>query len=112
MASERILRQIDRFLDEAEEAVAQGDWSVVSDRADKVLALDPDNADARTYLAAAHRAQGDPGDGPAPPSGPAPASPSAAPVTAAVTGQIEVTSWVREGQTDHRLNQLEEAMRA
>ena len=82
MASERIQRQIDRFLDEAEEAVAQGDWSVVSDRANKVLALDPDNADARTYMAAAHRAQGGPGDGAALPSGPASASPTAAPITA------------------------------
>ncbi|MCI0794176.1 MAG: protein kinase, partial [Chloroflexi bacterium] len=79
MASERIQRQIDRFLDEAEEAVAQGDWSVVSDRANKVLALDPDNADARTYTAAAHRAQDAPGDGVAPPSGPAPASPTDGP---------------------------------
>jgi len=46
MASERIQRQIDRFLDEAEEAVTQGDWDAVADRAGKVLALDPENSDA------------------------------------------------------------------
>ena len=58
MASERIQRQIDRLLDEAEEAVNQGDWAVVEDRSGKVLALDPDNVDALTYLAAAERAGG------------------------------------------------------
>ena len=58
MASERIQRQIDRFLDEAEEAVTQGDWGLAADRAGKVLALDPENSDAVTYFAAAERAQG------------------------------------------------------
>jgi len=52
MASERIQRQIDRLLDEAEDAVTQGDWAVVSDRAGKVLALSPENQDTLTYLAA------------------------------------------------------------
>ncbi|MEE8465587.1 MAG: hypothetical protein V3S68_03860, partial [Dehalococcoidia bacterium] len=56
MVSERIQRQIDRFLDEAEEAVTQGDWAVAQDRAQKVLALDPENPDAHTYAAAAERA--------------------------------------------------------
>ena len=59
MASDRIQRQIDRFLDEAEEAVTQGDWSVAEDRARKVLALDPQNSDALTYVAAADRALND-----------------------------------------------------
>lgn len=36
----------------------------------------------------------------------------AALITAAVTGQIDVTTWGREGQTDRRLDQIEEAMRA
>ena len=44
IVSERIQRQIDRFLDEVEEAVTQGDCGVVEDRARKVLALDPENA--------------------------------------------------------------------
>ena len=56
MVSERIQRQIDRFLDEAEEAVTRGDWALAEDRAGKVLALDPENADALTYAAAAGRA--------------------------------------------------------
>lgn len=36
----------------------------------------------------------------------------AALITAAVTGQIDVTTWGKEGQTDRRLDQIEEAMRA
>ena len=55
MVSERIQRQIDRLLDEAEAAIAQSDWARVQDRAENVLALDPDNSDARAYLAAAER---------------------------------------------------------
>ncbi|MFG6554975.1 restriction endonuclease subunit S [Sulfitobacter sp. 1A16808] len=33
-------------------------------------------------------------------------------ITAAVTGQIDVTTWGKQGQTDRRLDQIEEAMRA
>ena len=58
MTSERIQRRIDLLLDEADQALADGDWSVVRDRSNKVLALDPDNSDALTFLAAAERAQG------------------------------------------------------
>lgn len=36
----------------------------------------------------------------------------AALITAAVTGQIDVTSWGKTGQTDRRLDQIEEAMSA
>ena len=56
MASERLKRQIDRLLDEVEAAVSQLDWPVVRDRTQAVLALDPENADATTFLAAAERA--------------------------------------------------------
>jgi len=56
MASERVLRRIDLLLDEADQAIAQSDWSVVRDRAQNVLALDPGNGDAATFLAAADRA--------------------------------------------------------
>ncbi len=58
MASERIQRQIDRLLDEAEEAVNQGDWALAQARSGTVLALDPENVDALTYLAAAQRTGG------------------------------------------------------
>jgi len=33
-------------------------------------------------------------------------------ITAAVTGQIDVTTWGKQGQTDRRLDEIEEAMRA
>jgi len=36
----------------------------------------------------------------------------AALITAAVTGQIDVKMWDKEGQTNHRVDQIEEAMRA
>ena len=55
MASERVQRQIDRLLDEAEEAIAQLDWRLVQSRAQAVLALDTANPDAINYLAAADR---------------------------------------------------------
>ena len=55
MASERVQRQIDRLLDEAEAAIAISDWAAVGDRARNVLRLDPDNSDALSYLAAAER---------------------------------------------------------
>ena len=55
MPSERIQRQIDRLLDEAEQAAGGGDWELVLTRSRHVLRLDPDNEDARAFLAAAGR---------------------------------------------------------
>ncbi len=53
MRSERIQRQIDRLLDEADEAMRQLAWDVVRDRARAALALDRENSDAHVYFAAA-----------------------------------------------------------
>ncbi|MFQ6029876.1 MAG: serine/threonine-protein kinase, partial [Dehalococcoidia bacterium] len=58
MASERSRRRIERLLDEADEAVTQLNWEVVRDRVTAVLALEPENADAHTLLAAVERAIG------------------------------------------------------
>src|SRR5438309_304686 len=55
MHSERTQRQIDRLLDEAEEAIRQLDWPTVLARVAAVLAMDPDNQDALSYQAAAGR---------------------------------------------------------
>ena len=49
MASERIQRQIDRLLDEAEEALNRGEWALVQDRAGKVAALDPKTRTPRHF---------------------------------------------------------------
>ncbi len=48
MASERVQRQIDRLLDEAEAAITQRSWTLARDHAQSVLAIDPNNTDALT----------------------------------------------------------------
>ena len=53
MATERLQRRIEQFLDEAEEAVARLDWAIVRDRAKAVLGLDQENADG-PVLSAKH----------------------------------------------------------
>ena len=58
MASERTQRQIGRFLDAAEEAAAVSDWARVRDRAQNVLAFDPENVDGVAFVTAADRALG------------------------------------------------------
>ena len=45
MASERIQRQIDSLLDEADQAVANEDWPTVASRAREVLRMDHENSD-------------------------------------------------------------------
>ena len=59
MPSERILRQIDRLLDEADAAISKFDWESVCQCAQAVLALDPANSDGAAILAAANRALGE-----------------------------------------------------
>ena len=58
MASDRIQRRINQLLDEADEAVTTLDWDVVRARAEAVLAFDPENTEANSYLVAAARALG------------------------------------------------------
>ena len=53
--SERVRRRIERLLDEADEAVGQRNWAVAREAASAALALDPTNADAVTFLAAAEK---------------------------------------------------------
>ena len=101
VASERIQRQIDRFLDEAEQAVAGGHWELVADSANKVLASDPQNADAQAFLSAAQRALGSttapaqastPSQAQAPQSAPAPTLP-----TSFADGRYQVQRFLGEG---------------
>ncbi len=56
MPSERVQRQIDRLLDEAEAAITALNWDVVRDRATAAFALNRENADVATYLASAEEA--------------------------------------------------------
>ena len=58
MTSERVRKQIDRLLTEAEDAMARADWETVRLRAEAVLRLQPGDQDALTYLGAAGQQHG------------------------------------------------------
>src|SRR5262245_35840646 len=53
MRSERFQRQVERLLDQAEQAIAQREWQAAREYAEAVLRVDPDNPDALGYLAMA-----------------------------------------------------------
>ena len=53
MASERLQRRIESLLDQTDEAVSRYDWEAVRQAAQSALRFDPENSDARAYLAAA-----------------------------------------------------------
>ena len=97
MASERVQRRIDILPDEADQAIAQSDWSVVRDRAQNVLALDPDNGDAATFLAAADRALASSGQPPASTSTPTSKEPTADQPTSFANGRYQVKRFLGEG---------------
>jgi uncharacterized membrane protein YhaH (DUF805 family) len=50
MLSDRVQRQIDRLLDEADQAIALRCWEELRATCETLLSLDPDNADAARYL--------------------------------------------------------------
>jgi len=100
MASERLQRQIDRLLDEAEKAIAQRDWATVQERAQDVVAIDPENQEGQAFLAAAQRALG--GSAPQPTSQPATSTPSTSAPTpehpiSFANGRYEVKRFLGEG---------------
>jgi hypothetical protein len=59
VTSERAQRQIERLLDEADEAISAGDWNRARERARDVLTFDPDSVDAQALLTAADRRLGE-----------------------------------------------------
>ncbi len=101
MASDRVKRQIDSLLDDAESAIKQLDWKVVRDRAEAVLAIDPENPDGRTYLTTAERAMG--GAAPEPTGQPETLLPATAPIatpehpTSFADGRYQVKRFLGEG---------------
>ena len=97
MASERLQRRIDILLDEADQAIAQSEWSVVRDRAQNVLALDPDNGDAATFLAAADRALASGSQPPAATPTPISNEPTADQPTSFANGRHQVKRFLGEG---------------
>ena len=96
MASERVQRQIDHLLDEAEAAINEGSWTLARQHAQSVLAIDPDNTDALTYIAAAERALGDSAPSPDPPPQPT-LPPSSDQPTSFANGRYEVKRFLGEG---------------
>ena len=58
MTSERLQRQIDRLMDEAEAAVDGSDWAAVLGLVERLLVMDPGNRDALAYRAVAERGLG------------------------------------------------------
>jgi len=58
MPSERILRRIERLLDQIDQAEAQSEWQSVHSLAQDVLEVDPDNGEAAAYLHSAERRLG------------------------------------------------------
>ena len=102
MASERLQRQIDRLLDEAEEAIPQLNWTVVRDRARAVLAIDPESSEGFAFLATAERALSTSDASPTTETTPAPAaatSPTLLPnqPTSFAGGRYEVKRFLGEG---------------
>ncbi len=98
MTSERVQRQIDRLLDEAETALGAGDWDTARLRAEAVLRIEPGNADASTYLQAATRDDAITASSPA--AAPAPADSAAQPQqqpTSFASGRYEVKHFLGEG---------------
>ena len=97
MASQRIQRQIDRLLDEAEEAAAGRNWETVRDRAQHALTFDPDNADATGFLSAAERALGTTtSPSPLSATSPPPTEPQTQP-TSFADGRYQVKKFLGEG---------------
>ena len=56
MVSERFQRRIDRILDQLEDAADRLDWPAVRQGALDLLVFDPENEDAKKFVADAERA--------------------------------------------------------
>ena len=56
MISERLQRRIYRILEQLEDAADRRDWPAVRQGALDLLVFDPENEDAKNFLAAAQRA--------------------------------------------------------
>ena len=93
MATQRIQRQIERLLDEAEQASAQRDWNAARDCAEHILTFDPENAEALAFLAAAERGLAD-----GPPTGAKiEAGPQVKHPTSFADGRYQVKEFLGEG---------------
>jgi class 3 adenylate cyclase/Cdc6-like AAA superfamily ATPase len=97
MPSERVQRQIDRLLDQAEAAATAEDWARAADCARKVLAVDADNADAAAFLSMAEGQESVPPANRSQPAA-APEAPSAPPLPSSFAGgRYAVRRFLGEG---------------
>lgn len=101
MPSERVQRRIDRLLDQAEEALEALDWSRAQEIAGAVLVVDPENEDAKSFLAMAEHNLGESDSGsPGPPlpsgEGQLPSASESTP-TSFASGRYEVSDFLGEG---------------
>ncbi len=97
MPGERDLRRIQRLLDRAEAAEEAEDWALLLERAEMVLAIDAENADALSFVAVARRGLGDAAPAPSDPASPVSASPQPAAPSAFAGGRYEVREFLGEG---------------
>jgi hypothetical protein len=99
MTSDRIQRQIDRLLDEADASFAARDWEGLRSRALDVLKLDTANLDARTFLDAAEHGLAEASTVAAATPLPAQVSPETRPPqpTSFADGRYEVKRFLGEG---------------
>ncbi len=99
MVSERMRRRLEALLDEADAAVSSRDWPAVGEQARAALAIDPDNADALTFLRMAEsnveRLTSSPAGAPEAASAPEPAR--AAQPSSFVAGRYAVRRFLGEG---------------
>ena len=77
MASDRIIRRIERLLDQIEHEADEQDWQRVIDLAQEVAGFDPENVDAKAFLQVAEERQSSSHVAPPPPSHYQPSSASA-----------------------------------
>ena len=94
MATERLQRRIEQFLDAAEEAVERLDWETVRDRARAVLALDKENPDGLALLAVAETELG---EGSSSAQSPSPSALPSEQPTSFANGRYEVKRFLGEG---------------
>ena len=103
MPSERVQRQIERLLDQADQAFAARNWAELYACATDILSLDPENPDGLTFLAAAERNQESRAPLPAPAASESspkaiPASTPAIPQPASfANGRYQVKKFLGEG---------------
>ncbi len=94
MASDRIQRQVERLLDEAEKAFVEHDWNALLSHAQDVIRLDSENREALTFLSAAEQALGS-----SPPTGQQPQTTQRTPdqLTSFANGRYQVKHFLGEG---------------